>query len=226
MDQGRRQEGEVRRDAGELAGHAAIRGQDGIARPRRIIAGLGQDLDGAAGQGRRARRSDPVALAGGVDLDLIGRACREGDIASDAQRPDRVARRHRAAAPDRDPADRAGAAERRPAIDRHRTRQRAIDHQPAAIDGGRAGIGVGARQRQRAGAGLDQRAAAADHAAHLGRVAIAAGGERPQAELVIAGAGDRADGIVGFAVEEGLAAGIGSQPCIAGRGIEPESQGT
>ena len=69
--------------------------------------------------------------------------------------------------------------------------------EPAAGDGGAAGIGIGPRQCQAAGSGLDQRAAGAavrNDPADRGRQAVTADGERFRAQLQPARAFERAGG--------------------------------
>src|SRR5690606_8956865 len=96
----------------------------------------------------------------------------------------------------------AGARERGAVFDRHAARSgdRAVNLQRAALDGGGAGKGIGAAERQCAGADLDQRRAVAnssftaieDAASDPGGEIIAADGELVAAEEIVAGAGDRA----------------------------------
>ena len=94
--QRRIEESEVRGDTAERAGAATIRGEDGVGRGRRVVAGPGQYLDRAAIDGRRAGGDDLVGLASRVGLDLIDRVRVEQDIAGDVERADRIARCDRA----------------------------------------------------------------------------------------------------------------------------------
>ena len=168
IGQRRREEREAR--SGERrkpAGHPAGRGQD---RVRRVDSEAVHrcDLHGTAAQIGRAARGDLIAASRRVEIDRIERAWREGQIAGDIEGGDRaVARRHRAASGNRGRTDRADAGERAAAVDRRQGGRgdRAINDKRSGIDRRRAGKAVDARQRQHAGADLDQTAAAADDAA-------------------------------------------------------------
>src|SRR5690606_14597268 len=112
---------------------------------------------------------DPVALPAGVDLDLIDRVPREGDVAGHVQGADRVARREGARVVDA--ADRAGAAERAAGSHIHRrVRQRAVHRQQATVDAGRAGERAVAGQVERAVPGFAEEARPGQRTAE-GRVA-------------------------------------------------------
>ena len=141
--QRRIEESEVRGDTAERAGAATIRGEDGVGRGRRVVAGPGQYLDRAAIDGRRAGGDDLVGLASRVGLDLIDRVRVEQDIAGDVERADRIARCDRArncgiADCANSPQATVGEHVKRPA-------ERTIDCQRTATDdrlaGERAGVG-------------------------------------------------------------------------------------
>ncbi|GJD71649.1 hypothetical protein MMMDOFMJ_4612 [Methylobacterium gnaphalii] len=130
------EEGEVRGHARELASDTAGRGQDRILRARVVSADRRENLHGAALKRRRARGRDLVGLAGRIGLDKVGRACREGYVAGDVQRADRVARRHRRARLRRDPSDRARAAEKAAVLHDRHAGDGAVGKQRAAIADG------------------------------------------------------------------------------------------
>ena len=228
-----------RGDAIEGADQSAGRGQDRVG-PQAEAAGQGDGLHDGAGQGRGA---GDIGAAGRRrrDCDRVSGAAVEGQVAADGERAGGVARRQRSTRIDRGVADGAGAAERAAAVDDHPARRRdvAVHGERAAIDRRRPGIGVDARQRQRAGAGLHQRAAGAaapgaaigDHAAHDGRLVVAADRQLVGAEVVIASTGDRAGADLVVAVRAGRAgeidraAGIIDDRSIAGGAGVIEIQG-
>ena len=105
------------------------------------------------------------------------------------------------------------------------------DLQDAVVHRGAAGVGVGAGQGQRAEAVLDQRpagaaatAAVGDGAAHRGRGIVRPDGELLAAEIVVAGALDRAGRRAGAQQPRHVerAAGIGDEPRRSARGIVDE----
>ena len=194
--QRRGQEREIAGDARVGAIHPAGRVENGVGGVAAVGARLGQHLHGAAVDRCRAADIDPVAQAGRVDLDLVGRAGRLHEVAADREGADRVARRQRAGIDD-DAADRAAAAQGA-AVHRNAARQAAVHDQPAGIERRAAGVGVGACQGQRAAADLDQRTADAagrtavgDDAAHRGRKVVGTDRELLRADLIEAGAGNR-----------------------------------
>ncbi len=150
------------RGAAEGPRAAAVGGDHGVAGPQAIEAGGGQNVDA-----RRARYGDDaggvgqVALAGGIELDLVGGAGGEGGVAGDVDRADGVAGGERAARSDGDGAGRAGPLQARAGLDEDGAAQGAVDLQCARADGHGGGVAtVGAGEVERAGAQLGQGAGA------------------------------------------------------------------
>ena len=169
-----RQEGEVGADAGEGAGAAPGRRQDGVGGAGQVVALARQHLDAAAVDRGGAGGGDPVGLSIGVDLDLVDRACLKGDVA-DSECADRIARRDRA---DNDHiTDCADALQLTARQHRQRAAELAVDREHAGLDLRRAGEARGvAGQRRDAAADLADQAVAADHAA-IGESTCAIEGE-------------------------------------------------
>ena len=120
------------------------------------------------------------------------------EVAAHGECADRIAGRNHAPI-DRQGADGAAAAQQAAAVHCDAAGEAAVHDKRAGIDRGRAGISVGAAERQRARADLDQRPPAAaahtaisDDPAHRRREIVGADGELPAAEAKRAGALDRA----------------------------------
>ncbi len=158
---------ERRRQAGvepaEGAGHAGRRIQDRVSRARGISARRREDRYAAAGDRRGACHGELAALAVGRHVDGEAAARSEGEVAVDRQRAQLVV-----AGPDRAEhgggGQHAGAANGSGRADGEAARgdERAIGQQRPARDRGRAGVGRGAGDRERAGADLFQRAIAGE----------------------------------------------------------------
>ena len=154
-------------------------------------------------------------------------------IAVDGQGPKNRCRksktgRHRAGIGDR-VEDRSGAAQGPARLYGNRRYQRAGQVDGAVGDDGRTGIGVGARQAERAGAHFDKRAAgAADDAAYLGRKIVAADRKLFRAKNETTRTLDRARrhpaSRQGGYVE--YASGVGDEACISAGGAVLESSDT
>ena len=160
---------EIRRQIGvgeriERAADAAGGIEDGVLlgdiRPRRE-----RRLHGRATERRRAGDIGAVGIRR-RDFDHVARRRREHEIALHRQRPDRIARRQRAAI-DGGVADGAVAAERCAGVDGGQRRgcDRAIHAERAGVDVGGAGVGVEAGQRKHAAAVLLHAAGVRDDAA-------------------------------------------------------------
>ena len=120
--------------------------QDRVA-ARHVAAGGELRVDGAGE--RRASRDVGARGRRRRDLDEIARPGLERQVAGDrhaSRRPGRPRREHTAAV-DRQRADRSGPRQRTAGIHRRedRGRDRAVDQQRAAVDRGRAGVGVDTR---------------------------------------------------------------------------------
>ncbi|CAI1180604.1 Uncharacterised protein [Serratia entomophila] len=133
-----------------------------LALRQQVAAVLQRDRHLAAADRRRSAGDDPIALAVRPHFHRVARTRLEAEVVGHAEGAYRVARRHRAAAMDRQRADAAGTAESAAALHADVRRHRAVDRQQAGVNLGRPGIGVGAGQHQRPLALLGQAAVAGD----------------------------------------------------------------
>ncbi|CAI1176051.1 Uncharacterised protein [Serratia entomophila] len=165
------QEQVVRRHRVKPPAHPLLGAQDVVFLPQQaarlalrqqVAAVLQRDRHLAAADRRRSAGDDPIALAVRPHFHRVARAGVEAEVVGHAEGAYRVARRHRAAAVDRQRADAAGTAESAAALHADVRRHRAVDRQQAGVDLRRAGIGVGAGQHQSADALLGQAAVAGD----------------------------------------------------------------
>ncbi len=188
--------GIAQRHAAERGAAKPAGGVHNIVAADRVAARRQHRLDGAP---ERRRGDVGEARRRWADLHQVERARLEGEIACNRHRRAGHARSRRkdAAAVNLRVADGAGAAERAAVVHRHRAQrgQRTVHDQRAAIHRRRAGIGVDAGERQRAGAFLGQRSAdptILQNAGERGRQVVAAHLQILRAEADRAGALDRA----------------------------------
>ena len=159
--QRRGQEGEVAGDAGIAAAYSARGIQDRVGRVARVSAGLRLHLHHTAIDGRRAGGVDAIALARGVDLDLVDRAGVLHEVAVDGEGTDRVTRGDDAVVGDQ-AGDGAVAAQGAGRTDRDVAGEAAVHRQSAGRHRGRTGVGVGAGEIEGAQTLLGQAAGARD----------------------------------------------------------------
>ena len=190
------QEGEVAAHTRVGAAHTTTGIEDRVGGVARVGALLGKHLHRAAVDRGRAAGIDAIGLARTVGFDLVGTAVLR-EVAAHGECADRIAGRNHAPI-DRQGADGAAAAQQAAAVHRDAAGEAAVHDKRAGIDRGRAGISVGAAERQRARADLDQRPPAAaahtaisDDPAHRRREIVGADGELPAAEAKRTGALDR-----------------------------------